>query len=193
MPLRDALAFVSNTLIGFNLKKDIKIIVSAKVFSAFHLVKNMTLGADICNSARGMMLALGCVHSLVCNTNKCPSGVATQDQKLGRGLVVKNKVQRVASYHKNTVHATAELIASAGLSHTNKLNRTDIYRRVSQQEMLRYDRIFPYIKTGSLLGDEKNIPDSFKLIMQESSPETFLPIKCLTRIQDECKNVSKFN
>ena len=67
MPLREALSFVSDTLIGFGLKKEITIIASGKIFTGFHLVKNIALGADACNSARGMMLALGCVQSLTCN------------------------------------------------------------------------------------------------------------------------------
>ncbi len=184
MPLRDAVAFVADSLTGFGLKQHIKLIASGKVFTGFHLVKNLALGADICNSARAMMIALGCVHSLICNTNRCPSGVASQDPTLVRGLVVPDKAQRVALYHANSVHATAEILASAGITHTSELNRTHIYRRTSQQEILRYDQIFPYLETGCLLGDEASIPDSFKLIMQESSSETYAPTGRMTNIED---------
>ena len=86
MPLREALAFVADCLTGFGLRQDIRIIASGKILTAFHVVKNIALGADLCNSARGMMLALGCVHSLVCNTNRCPTGIATQDPRLGGPL-----------------------------------------------------------------------------------------------------------
>lgn len=185
MPLRDAIAFINDCLIGFGLKPHIKIIAAGKIFTGFHLVKNMALGADICNSARGMMLALGCVHSLTCNSNNCPSGVATQDPRLFRGLVVPDKAQRVAHFHVKTVHATAEIIASAGLRHTSELNRSHIYRRINQHEIRRYDQIFPYLSTGCLLGD--GIPDAFKLIMQEASSDTFAPHSCLTRIDNECE------
>lgn len=99
-PLREALAFVDDCLIGYDLRKDIKIIASGKIISAFQLVKTLSLGADVCNSARGMMLALGCVQSLSCNTNKCPTGVATQDPKLTKGLVVEDKFERVYRFHK---------------------------------------------------------------------------------------------
>jgi len=187
MPLREAVAFVADCLTGFGLKQHIKLIVSGKIFTGFHLVKNMALGADICNSARGMMLALGCVHSLICNSNRCPSGVATQDPRLFRGLVVPDKALRVAQFHAKTVHATAEIIASAGLSHTSELNRSHIYRRVSQQEIKRYDQIFPYLSPDCLLGD--SIPDSFTLIMQEAGSDTFTPHSCLTRIDNECQKI----
>jgi glutamate synthase domain-containing protein 2 len=151
MPLREALAFVDDCLTGLDLRDQIRIIASGKVLTGFHLVKNLALGADLCNSARGMMLALGCVQSLACNSNRCPTGVATQDPRLYRGIVIADKKRRVIQYHHKTVHATAELIASAGLRHTSELNRTHIYRRVSQEAVRRYDEIFPLLDTGSLL------------------------------------------
>jgi len=187
MPLREALAFVADCLTGFGLKQDIRIIASGKILTAFHVVKNIALGADLCNSARGMMLALGCVHSLVCNTNRCPSGIATQDPRLERGLVVDDKAQRVANYHAKTVQATAEIIASAGLCHTSRLNRSHIYRRVDQREIQRYDQIFPYLSAGALLAD--SVPDRFRLIMEEASADAFSPHRCLTRIDDECTGI----
>ena len=57
MPLREALAFVYDALTGFDLKQHIKIIASGKVATGFDLVKNFALGADMCNSARAMMMA----------------------------------------------------------------------------------------------------------------------------------------
>jgi len=179
MPLRDAVAFVCNCLTGFDLKNDIKVIVSGKILTGFHLVKNFALGADICNSARGNMLALGCVQSLICNTNRCPSGVATQDPGLSDGLVVEDKSKRVARFHDATMKAAAEIIASAGLVHTCNLNRSHIFRRVSQEKISRYDEIFPYLKKGALLN---NIPKNYQLIMNESSADTFEPEYCLTCI-----------
>lgn len=171
MPLRDALAFVADCLMGFDLKKDIKLIASGKILSAFHLVKNLSLGADMCYSARGMMLALGCVQSLVCNTNRCPTGVATQDDKLVSGLVVSDKSERVSSFHQETVAALMDIISSAGLRSSEALNRSHVYRRVSQQQIMRFDEIFPYLKSGCLLGDA--YPERFSQAMMEASAERF--------------------
>ncbi len=188
MPLREALALVVNCLIGFGLRQQVRVIASGKILTGFHLVKHMALGADLCNSARGMMFALGCVHSLVCNTNRCPSGVATQDPRLYRGLVVEDKAQRVARYHAGTVRATAEIIASAGLRHPRQLNRSHIHRRVSQREIRRYDEIYPYIPEGSLLGGE--VPESMRLAMAEADPNAFAPCACLTCIGKETKEIA---
>ena len=77
-------------------------------------------GADWCNSARAFMFAVGCIQSQRCHTNQCPVGVTTQDPKLQRALIVPDKAERVHNYHRNTVHALAEMIAAMGLDHTER-------------------------------------------------------------------------
>jgi len=151
MPLRDALAFVSNTLIGYDLKKDIKIIASGKIFSGFHVARIIALGADMINSARGMMLAIGCIQTLQCNNNTCPVGVATQNKSLMKGLDVDDKSERAANFHHETLHSFSELIAAAGVADPADLKRKHINRRVSMHTVLKYNEIFPTIKNGSLL------------------------------------------
>ncbi|MGR9116401.1 MAG: FMN-binding glutamate synthase family protein [Gammaproteobacteria bacterium] len=177
MPLMDALPFVSDCLVGFNLKREIKIIASGKVFTGFHLVKRLALGADLCNSARGMMLALGCIQSLQCNKDTCPTGIATQNPALLKGLVVADKKQRVANYHRETVTSAAEIIAAAGLCRTEELNRSHIFRRISATEIKRYEDIHPNLKTGCLLQDD-NIPTDFVDDFRKASTQTFMPTVC---------------
>ncbi|WP_289030019.1 FMN-binding glutamate synthase family protein [uncultured Paraglaciecola sp.] len=185
MPLVEALVFIRDVLVGFDLKKDIKIIASGKVFTGFHLVRNLALGADVCNSARGMMVALGCVQSLVCNSNECPTGIATQDPTLEAGLVVGDKASRIARYQKETVRACMDLIASAGLRDPRQINRTHIHRRVSQTEIKRYDEIYPELTDGELLTE--NYPTRFEHEMKESSAECFMPnqyvIECYSGLE----------
>jgi CBS domain-containing protein len=82
-------------------------------------------------------------------------------------------------------HATLDLITSAGLRHTWALNRTHVYRRINQHEIKRYDEIFSYLPEYSLLGGE--IPDAFKLIMDESSSESFASGVCLAQFGDDCR------
>ncbi len=151
MPLRDGLAFAVDTLMGYDLKKDIKIIASGKIFNGFHIVRVLALGADMCNSARAMMISVGCIQSLQCNLNTCPVGVATQDKTLMKGLDVEDKAKRVANFHKETMKSFLELIAAAGITKPEELNRSFINRRVSLNSVLRYDEIYPYIKKGSLI------------------------------------------
>jgi glutamate synthase domain-containing protein 2 len=187
-PLREALAFVDDCLTGFGLRDKVKIIASGKIISAFQLAKNLSLGADICNSARGMMLALGCVQSLSCNTNRCPTGVATQDPKLARGVDVADKSERVYRFHKKTVHALMDILSSTGHASTFELNRTHIFRRVDQAHIMRYDEVFPLVKVGGFLND--NIPEAFKLHIDEANSDSFMPCSQLANIEKETKSVS---
>ncbi len=157
MPLRDALAFVYDTLIGFDLKKDIKIIASGMVITGFHIARTISLGADMVNSARAMMMAAGCIQALQCNQNTCPVGVATQDKSLTKGLNVDDKAERVANFHHTTLHSFSELIAAAGVANPNDLRRSHINRRVNMNSVMRYDEVFPYIEKGSLLAIEEKL------------------------------------
>ncbi|TDQ08167.1 FMN-binding glutamate synthase family protein [Pedobacter metabolipauper] len=173
MPLREAVAFVYDVLVGFALKKHIKIISSGKVTSGFDLVKNIALGADLCNSARGMMFALGCIQALECNSNTCPTGVATQDQSLMKGLVVEDKTVRVFNFHRLTVGSAVELLGAAGLHHTYQLTRAYVNRRVAPNVMQSYMESFPYIPEGSLL--KSPYPLRFELGMALSVSSSFVP------------------
>ena len=168
MPLTDALAFVADTLIGYDLKKEIKLIASGKIFTGFHIVKRLSLGADLCNSARGMMLAMGCIQSLQCNANTCPTGITTQNPALAKGLVVADKISRVANFHAATVKSVAEILAAAGLPGPEELDRSYIYRRVSQTAIRRYDEIYPPLTTGCLL-KQGEAPASLRNDFQLSS------------------------
>ncbi len=173
MPLREALAFVVDALTGFDLKKHIRVIASGKVATGFDLVKNFALGADMCNSARGMMFALGCIQALECNSNTCPTGVATQDKSLMKGLVVEDKKARVANFQKQTVSSAVQMIGAAGLQHPGDIHREFIYRRISHSCIQTYGELFPYIPKGSLLNTP--YPVSFEMPMAISSANNFMP------------------
>ena len=186
MPLQEAIVFIDDVLTGFNLRKDIKIIASAKIFTGFHIVRALALGADLCNSARGMMMALGCVQSLTCNNNDCPTGIATQDPVLTAGLVVENKASRVAKYQQETVKATMDLVSSAGLKEPCQITRSHIYRRVSQTDVKRLDQIYPSLVAGSFLS--KEVPERFAHEMQEANVDCFIPdnfmIECFSGLEE---------
>ena len=174
MPLRDGLAFVHDALNGFALRRHIRIIASGKVATGFDIVKLLALGADMCNSARAMMLALGCIQALECNTNKCPTGVATQDKNLQKGLVVDDKKTRVCNFHNETVKSAVELMGAAGISDTSKMHRSFIYRRVNAAEIKTYAETYPYILRGSLI--EPPYPEQYQFDLSNCSEESFEPL-----------------
>jgi glutamate synthase domain-containing protein 2 len=155
-PLQEALFLVHNTLVGTNLRERIKIGASGKIISAFDIARTIALGADWCNSARGFMFALGCVQSQSCHTDRCPTGVATQDPLRQKALVVEDKLERVAHYHQSTLKALAELIAAAGLGHPSQLKPHHLVRRVSPNQVKLVSALLPYLRAGQLVDGSDN-------------------------------------
>jgi glutamate synthase domain-containing protein 2 len=170
-PLMDGLAFVHNMLVGFGVRDQIKVIASGKILSGFHLVRAFALGADACNTARAMMMALGCIQALQCNTNKCPTGVATQDPQLSVGLVVQDKKNRVANYHNDTVKTFVELLGAAGIDDYKKLTRSHIYRRVFMNEVRTFEDIFPSLEKGCIIAG--NVPEKYKQDVEEAHVDSW--------------------
>jgi len=161
MPLRDALIFVNNALIGAGLREHIRIIASGKALSAFHMLRLMALGADTINSARAMMLALGCVQSRSCNTDRCPTGVATQNPARFKALDIEQKSKRVADYHAAMIEHLDELIAVAGLDSLDQLEPRHINRRVNGTNVKNYSELYPCITCNCLL-TESTVPPNWQ-------------------------------
>src|SRR3954469_9379369 len=151
MPMREGVSFVHNALIGINARDRIKIGAAGKIATAFDMARAMAIGADWCNSARGFMFALGCIQSLSCHTDRCPTGVTTQDPSRNRALVVPHKVERVYNYHHATLHALTELLAAAGLEHPQEIRSVHFSQRSSTTEVQSFARLYPSLRPGELL------------------------------------------
>ena len=170
-PLTEGLVFVHNSLRGFGLRKQVKLIASGKILSAFDMATRLAAGADLCNSARGFMFSLGCIQARHCNSNICPVGVATQDPALARGLSVTNKTERVYQLHEHTIEALLELLGAAGIYHPDDLRPHDVYRRVSPTKIQTYAQIFRYVDSGEFLVD---VPEGWRHWMSLASPDHFV-------------------
>jgi glutamate synthase domain-containing protein 2 len=150
-PMQEGLLMVHNTLVGAGLRGQIKIGAAGLIVSAFDIASVLAIGADWANAARGFMFALGCVQSLTCNTNRCPTGVATQDRWRQRALDVPDKAERVFNFHRHTMKALAELLAAAGLSHPAELTAHHLARRVSPTEIRLLSQIHTFLSPGELV------------------------------------------
>ena len=151
-PMIEGLNIAHNMLIGAGVRDDVKIICSGRVLSGFSIVRNLAMGADLCNAARAMMFALGCIQALKCNTNKCPTGVATQDLDLMAGLNPEEKMVRVFNYHRNTIHSASELIGAAGHDDPTELTLSDIHRRCAGGDSVTtYEMMYPVLAHKELL------------------------------------------
>ena len=170
-PLNEGLNFAHNALVGAGLRDKIKIIASGQVLSGFNMVQKMALGADLCNSARGMMFSLGCIQALKCNTNECPTGVATQDKYLSSGLIPADKSHRVARFQKATLHSFQEVLSAAGISGPSELRAWHILRRTTATEVKNYSEIYEQIEPGSLFREP--LPKSFERPWKQADSRSF--------------------
>eukprot|EP00038_Savillea_parva_P000537 m.96822 g.96822 ORF g.96822 m.96822 type:complete len:621 (+) comp10184_c2_seq1:140-2002(+) len=148
-PLVEGLTFVNNALRGAGVREHIKLICAGKVLTGFSIVDRLALGADICNSARAMMYALGCIQALKCNTNKCPTGVATSDKVLMRGLVVEDKCNRVANFHERTVKSACEIMGAIGCAHPADVRPTHIMKRIDESTVASVAELYPLVEYGA--------------------------------------------
>ncbi|MDZ4852495.1 MAG: FMN-binding glutamate synthase family protein [Pirellulaceae bacterium] len=170
-PLIEGLIFVHNALIGYSVRKRIRIIASGKVSSGFDLVKRLSLGADACSSARGMMLALGCIQALQCNSNHCPVGVATQNPWLMAGLDPTNKSVRVSNFHRETIKSLSEMLGAIGLESPSDLRPWHVMHRVSPTETKHYGELYDFLDDGELLREP--LPITYRRACEAASAETF--------------------
>jgi glutamate synthase domain-containing protein 2 len=168
-PMRDGLSFIHSSLRGIGVRQHIRLIAAGKAISAFHILRNLALGADMVNVARSMMFALGCIQSRNCNTNNCPTGVATQNPSRYKQLDIEDKARRVAQYHASTIHAMMELIASAGLHNPSDIRPHHIMRRVNGPDIKTYAQLYPCIECDSLL-DSGKVPDAWHSDWEQADP-----------------------
>ncbi len=170
MPMRDGLWFVHNALRGAGLRDDIRIIAAGKIVTAFHMFRTMALGADLCNQARPMMLALGCIQARRCNTNTCPVGIATQDPARYQGVDVRDKARRVGEYHRATVGAFLQLLAGAGLAGPHEIHPRQVLRRIDPFTIKPFDEIYPTLAEGALQ-EQAHIPDRWRPLWKAARAE----------------------
>lgn len=142
MALSDALVFVNQTLKDYGVRKEIKLIASGKVITAFDMAKNFALGADMLYSARGMMFGLGCIQALQCDSGKCPVGIATQDKALYKGIDITDKSHRIANFHKNTLVSLADFMGACGFKHVQDITPAAFFRRTSHNVNESFEEIY---------------------------------------------------
>jgi glutamate synthase domain-containing protein 2 len=173
MPLLDGFLLVHNTLVGAGVRDKIKIGVSGKIISAFDIARMLALGADWCNSARGFMFAVGCIQSRACHTNKCPTGVATQDPYRQRALHIPDKAQRVYNFHKNTLKSLAAIVGAVGLHHPKDLQAYHIARRLENGQIKLLSKFYYFTEPGVLLNLSAR-SDVFNQMWVMANPDSFL-------------------
>jgi glutamate synthase domain-containing protein 2 len=174
MPLVEGLTFTHNTLRGVGLRDRIRIGASGKLIQSFDIARTLALGADWCNSARGFMFSIGCIQAQACHTNHCPTGVATQDPLRQRALVVSDKADRVANFHRNTMKALGDITGAAGLEHPGQFMPHHLLMREKDRDMVTGEEVYPYMPEGFLLREDDDRYGYLKR-WRRSSSASFTP------------------
>lgn len=170
-PLNDGLIFLNNALTGIGVRDKITVIASGKVITGFNMITKLAFGADVCNSARGMMFSLGCIQALQCNANTCPTGVTTQDPRLMRGLVVTDKIQRVKNFHDAMMESCLELAGAMGVKTLGDIHLGQIFHRENWAESISFADMYPSLKPGALLHEP--IHETYANSWKKASAEHF--------------------
>ena len=175
LPLRDGLHFANMTLIGAGVRDRIKIGASGKIVSGADMARAFALGADWCNSARGFMFSIGCIQARACHTNRCPTGVATQDQMRQSGLHVGDKARRVANFHGNTLLGLAEMLGAMGLTSPDQIT----LNMINFREPHLSGTSMHTLESGQLLRED--CPPEYAVHWRRASPETFRRIDTVSQ------------
>jgi len=173
MPARESWSFVHNALVGSMLRTNIRVFASGKIFTGFHMVRAMALGADACYSARGFMLALGCIQALRCNTDACPTGVATQNPALVKGLVVADKSERVRRFHEGTITSFVELLGAMGIDSLDGITPDRIHRRADDGRVRTLAELSDSLEPGALV--DGSAPDDWQRAWNRAQASSFAP------------------
>ncbi|MFN3404580.1 MAG: FMN-binding glutamate synthase family protein [Cytophagaceae bacterium] len=130
--LTDRIVFIGAGKLGF----------PAKALMAF------SMGADLIYVAREAMMSIGCIQAQVCQTNKCPAGIATQSKWLQNGIDPTLKSERFYNYVKNLRKEMLEIAHACGYEHPCQMGMEDVDMSMGDnnltmtlKETYKYDKV----------------------------------------------------
>lgn len=172
MKADEGLMFTHSCLLGIDKREGIRLISSGKIVTGFDIVQKLAIGADLCNAARTMLFAIGCIQAVRCNTNTCPSGVATQDKRRMRAVVVDERKHGVANYHAQNIQSFLDLTGAMGLSSPDELTPRHVWRRTADEVNRTYEDLYPFLRRGQLL-DGSEIHPQYARFWEAASADRF--------------------
>jgi glutamate synthase domain-containing protein 2 len=148
LPFYHGFAIIYKIFQERNLTNRIVFVASGKLGLPANAVRAFALGADIINVAREAMMSIGCIQAQLCHTNRCPSGVATQNKWLQAGIDIPLKSDRFYHYAKYFRKELVELTHASGYEHPCQFKMTDVEITTNDEHQMRtLDQTFGYSKT----------------------------------------------
>jgi len=142
--IKESLPLVSDILCKYGLRDRTRLIASGKLVTPSEVAWALASGADFVNSARGFMFALGCIQSLKCNKNTCPTGITTHNKRLQKGLNPEDKAVKVANFCHNMIHEVQIISHSCGVTRPRLMNRKHVRIVQGNGKSLPMDELYPY-------------------------------------------------
>ena len=144
LSIEEALPRVVDALIETGLRSRTRVVASGKIVTSARAAWALCVGADFINTARGFMFSLGCIQSLRCHQNTCPTGVTTHNRRLQRALVVEEKYLRVANYAMNMNKEIDMIAHSCGVRHARELKREHVRIVQASGQSVALNMLYPY-------------------------------------------------
>lgn len=170
MPCLEATYYADQVLTGAGLRRQVRILSAGITATGFDMLEKIAVGADAVNAARAMMLALGCIQSRHCNTDMCPTGIATQNPRRARAVDVGDRSQRVRRFHHATVEAFLELCGAMGLADPDELSASSLLRR-GEEGAMPFDLRRRPLEPGQLLSG--TAPEPYREDWDRAAPGSF--------------------
>ena len=126
LPFRIGFSRVYSTFAERGLTDELTFIGSGKLGLPENAAVAFALGVDMINVGREAMLSIGCIQAQKCHTDKCPTGIATQDPWLVRGIDAPSKATRAAVYLRTLRKELLKVSGAVGVAHPSLISTTDI-------------------------------------------------------------------
>ncbi len=107
-------------------KEQVTLIITGGLRVPEDFIKAMALGADGIALSNSALQAIGCVAARMCNTNNCPSGIATQKPELREKLKVEESSARLKRFFDSSVELMKVMARACGHNHLNQFNANDL-------------------------------------------------------------------
>lgn len=143
LPLFAALLVFDDMARRFQVRHRFVVFASGKLITPDQVAVALALGADCVNSARGFMMANGCIMALQCHTGKCPTGVTTTNPKFQAALVPEEKQWRVMNYILSLRQGVFSLAAACGIDSPRKFTREHVVYKNDYGRTVRLSELFP--------------------------------------------------
>ncbi|MEV7950669.1 FMN-binding glutamate synthase family protein [Streptomyces rubiginosohelvolus] len=154
LPFRMGFTRVYGVFAERGLTDDITFIGSGKLGLPEKAVVAFALGVDIINVGREAMLSIGCIQAQKCHTDKCPTGIATQNPWLARGIDASSKGERAAMYLRTLRKDLLKVSGAVGVLHPSLITPTDIDILNGDYEARSLGSVYGYNDGWGSLGPE---------------------------------------